>query len=462
MYTSGTTGDPKGVQLSHRNVTSAIDSLRYHIERKQHTYFSYLPLSHVFEYVALTFNVVNGGTIYFSQGDIRYLVQDLQTVKPTFLPGVPRVFLKFYQNIWAQIEKRSCLARWFINRAYNTQCAQLRQGLPLDEGYDKKVFGVMREKVGLDRIDIMVTGAAPCPAYLTEFMRVLGGPKGHFFQGYGLTESCAATSANFAEDHTVGSIGTPFSDNYLRLADVTDMGYLTSNDPPTGELLICGPNVFEGYYKNETMTKAAIFIDNKGRRWLRTGDVARYNANNGSFSIISRVKSLCKLSQGEYVSLEKVEDIYGKSPLVSQLWCYGNSYKSMMVAIVVPNVIPLYELAVSNGWWSKAVPTPVAGNLTEEAIQEYIRVTKVHKDDIKVWVKNSLKQQEGELNGFEKIKDFIVDCHFDSLGQVFTEDKGTLTPTMKKRRNQLVDAYIDQLKALYTGLGEPPKDGEKW
>ena len=462
MYTSGTTGDPKGVMISHRNVTSAIDSLKFHVKSDQYRYFSYLPLSHIFEFVALTYNVVRGGTIYFSQGDIRYLVQDLQEVRPEFLPGVPRVFLKFYQNIWAQVEKRSCLARWFINRAYATQCALQREGKPLDAGYDKKVFAVMREKIGIDHLRVAVTGSAPCPAYLVEFMRVLSGNNAKFFQGYGLTESCAATSANAPEDFTVGSIGIPFSDNYLRLGDVADMGYLSTNNPPTGELLICGPNVFEGYYKNEAMTQGAVVVDSKGRRWLRTGDVARYNAENGSFSIISRVKSLCKLAQGEYVSLERVEDQYGKSPLVAQVWCYGNSYKSMMVGVVVPNIVPFYEYAVQQGWWNKSVTAPVPGSITEAVAQECVRINKEHADEVRAWIVASLRQQEGEMVGFEKMKSVLVDLDVDSLGQAFNEERGTLTPTMKKRRDQLTAHYLTQLKQMYTALGEPPADDERW
>ena len=180
-------------------------------------------------------------------------------------------------------------------RAYNAQCALLRAQQPIDPTYDSKIFKTMREKMGLEDCKIILNGAAPCPPYIVEFLRVLTG-NAWVAQGYGMTEGSAGSAVSLADDPHIGACGPPTMVNTFRLADIPDMGYLSSNSPATGELLIMGPNTFLGYYKDEQNTADAYFVDAKGRRWLRTGDVGRWNPN-GSISIIDRKKNLIKLGQ---------------------------------------------------------------------------------------------------------------------------------------------------------------------
>eukprot|EP00461_Guttulinopsis_vulgaris_P002634 UN02635 len=172
MYTSGTTGVPKGVMIANSCLMSCLNSATLGIGDKLkpgYHYFSYLPLAHIFE-VLLNILCVSGGLkLFFSQGDVRQIVNDLQQVKPNLMPGVPRIWVKFYQGAFSQIDQMSFIKRWYIYRAYNYQLNQMRTGQPLDTGYDQKVFSVLREKLGLDNIAVLVTGAAPTPAYLVEF-----------------------------------------------------------------------------------------------------------------------------------------------------------------------------------------------------------------------------------------------------------------------------------------------------
>ncbi len=461
MYTSGTTGVPKGALLTHRNIVSdagaASELVRLNVGD---VYFSYLPLAHIFETVAQCFVWAVGGQVAFTQGDIRHLISDLQECRPMLFCGVPRVFLKFYQNVWATIEKSSCIKKWYVNRAYRHQCARLAAHEPLDPSYDSNVFALMREKMGLSRVRVLVTGAAPCPPYLIEFMKVVS--NAYFAQGYGLTETSAGCCIVLPDDNRCGHVGPPISSNYVRLADIPDMKYFSTDNPPRGEVLVHGPSVFQGYYKDQKNTDDAFVTDAQGRKWLCTGDVGRWNPN-GSLSIIDRKKNMIKLAQGEYVAVEKVEDVYNKAPCVSQMWVYGNSYKSVAVGVVVLNAQNVYDFAVQQGFIPASTPAPIPGALTEEFIALYEDLcTGEHRAAIKTWAWKQLKDQEGTLLGFEKIKDLHIEGVIDTLGMGFTEANDCLTPTMKKKRKPLTEKYLPILKEMYIGLGEKPQDGEKW
>lgn len=461
MYTSGTTGVPKGAQLTHGNIMAVAGAVKYIFNLNQgDMYFSYLPLAHIFETAVQAYVWSMGGVVNFSQGDIRQLIDDLTNTEPHLFCGVPRVFVKFYQNVWATVEKAPCIKKWYITKAYNYQCAQLAAGLPLDASYDNKVFSVMRKKMGLGRVRALITGAAPCPPYLIEFMKIV--TNAYFAQGYGMTESSAGNAVVLSGDNLCGHVGPPLACNYIRLADIPDMNYTSADEHPRGEILIHGPNVFKGYYKNQEATDDVLFTDSKGRVWLRTGDVGRWNPN-GTLSIIDRKKNMIKLAQGEYVAVEKVEDVYGRAPCISQIWCYGNSYKSFMVGVVVINAQPLYEFAISNNIIPSTTPAPVAGNLNEAFLNTYSQIiTGRHAAQVKAWVKAQLSQVEGSLLGFEKMKDFYIEPVVDSLGLGFNEENDCMTPTMKKKRKPLTEKYIDQLKKMYSDNGEKPADGEKW
>jgi len=465
MYTSGTSGTPKGVVLTQNNLACAIGPAERFLPlvKTHQVYFSYLPLAHVFEVLVNALMIAVGGRIACSQGDIRKLVDDLKQCQPHVMPGVPRVFNKMYQSVWSQIdENMGFIKRWYIYRAYNYQLSQLRQGLPLDASYDEKVFKVLREKMGLSNACVLITGASPCSPHLVEFMRVLinHGPNALFSSGFGMTESSAATAITGVGDNLIGHCGGTLPNCDFRIASVPDMGYSYEDDYPRGELLLSGPAIFKEYYKNPEATAETLVSDSTGRKWLRTGDVARVNKHIGSISIIDRRKNVLKLSQGEYVSVETCENKYAASPLVSQMWVYGNSYKSMLVAVVVPNILPLYELAVSQGWWKGE--KPVVGALSDEVIQEFKNIVNTHREAVESWMKASLATCEGGLLGFEKVKTFHIDVNFDSLGLVWTDQNELLTPTLKLRRQPLAKHYLETLKNMYQSLGEPALDGEPW
>jgi len=181
-----------------------------------------------------------------------------------------------------------------------------------------------------------VSGAAPLPEYQHKFLQTLV-PGVYVAQGYGMTETTACGSAVRPHDSTGGHVGGPTLVNFLKLRDVPEMGRTHKNNPPDGEILIGGPPVFKGYYKNSEQTKETLLEGSDGTMWVATGDIGVMCANN-IIRIVDRKKNIFKLSQGEYIAVEKIEMEYSKCAALNQIWVYGNSYKTCVVAVVSPSL----------------------------------------------------------------------------------------------------------------------------
>lgn len=464
MYTSGTTGTPKGALLSHGNLvaTLAVTNSRFTISETDR-HMSYLPLAHIFETVVEQAVYAQGGRVGFFQGDIKKLTQDQLALRPTLWCGVPRVFDKVYKTIMAGVESGNCIGGMVFNRALAVTTEAVRKSSDAkdrDAFYDEKIFkSVCRDKLGLDCVRYIITGAAPCPPYLMEFLRILVNCP--VIQGYGMTETSAAAAIMATTDITTGHNGAPLPCNEIKLVDVAEMEYLHTDTPcPRGEVWIRGPNIFQGYYKNPTATASDLTEDG----WLKTGDIGRWNPN-GTLSIIDRKKNMFKLSQGEYIAAEAIEAVYSKSSVVSQFYLYGNSMKSCVVCVVVPAAGELFAYFKSQNWW------PVVEGEDQEAktyicspafLTHYHTVAEAHKDDVKTFVWNKLKAEEKSLKGFQKVRQIVVETNIDKDGQGFSVDNECITPTFKLRRPFILKKYVVKLQEAYTLAGEAPAPGEHW
>jgi long-chain acyl-CoA synthetase len=175
MYTSGTTGMPKGALLRHGNVMAAVAACPsiFNLREGQELHVSYLPLAHIFETVVQSAIFACGGAVGFFQGNVKKLTNDFIDLQPTILCGVPRVFSKIYQKVFQGVTEKNCMVKWYFNKAYTGQCDNLRNGRARDVKYDNKVFIPLRQRIGMGRCRIVITGAAPCPPYLLEFLRVI-------------------------------------------------------------------------------------------------------------------------------------------------------------------------------------------------------------------------------------------------------------------------------------------------
>jgi len=194
--------------------------------------------------------------------------------------------------------------------------------------------------------------------------------------------------------------------------------------------------------------------------WLHTGDVGRINPN-GTLSIIDRKKNLFKTAFGEYIAVEKVESAYQKAAAVGQLWVYGNSFKSFIVAVVVPDALWAKSALKSKGLWpddGEGEPTPG----TPEFSEKFATIAGENMEMLKEAVFKSMKEQQGELKRFEHLKDIMLEVNLDDLLQGFNVENNLLTPSFKLKRPILLQKYVDELKALYDVNGEPPKADEHW
>lgn len=278
-------------------------------------------------------------------------------------------------------------------------------------------FKKIRQTLG-GEVRFIISGSAPISPEVLHFLRVVSGC--YVLEGYGATETGGACGVQIPGETTVGNVGPPFLCSMYKLGDVPEMDLVAQRDNK-GEILIAGANIFKGYYKDEEKTKAALDSDG----WYHTGDIGSF-ADNGTMKIVDRVKNIFKLQQGEYIAPEKIENIYIRSKYVAQVFIYGNSYKSTLVGIIVPEQTVIYEWAKENN-----LPCDM------ESLCK-------HKDLKKIILQDITKLgKEGGLKGFELAKDIYL--HYD----LFSLENGLLTPTMKSKRNEMQKFFKEQIDEMY-------------
>lgn len=435
MYTSGTTGNPKGVILSHKAMLATIGGLQGLLDQVNEemgpddVYLSFLTMAHIFDRVAEEFMLHIGASIGYWQGDVRKLMDDVDALKPTLFAGVPRVFERIYNGVQDQIKKGGLLKHWIFQYAYNRKLWYMRGGWKQNQASvlsDLLVFNKIKAKLG-GRIRLIVTGGAPIPAHVEEFLKVtMCAP---LVQGYGLTETCAASFISFPHDFDQSfTVGPPMPHTELRLEAVPEMGYDPTADPPRGEVCIRGAGLFSGYYKDETMTKEVLDEDG----FFHTGDVGEITPS-GALRIIDRKKNLFKLSHGEYIAVERVENSYKGCELVEQLWIYGNSFESCLVAVLVPREPQLRTLAGQTGVKdAEAVP------LAELFANKQLNTAVLAK------LKDTAKA--AGLKGFEEIKAVLLEA------EPFSVENDLMTPSFKLKRPQLQKKYQSDITRMYDDL----------
>jgi len=456
MYTSGTTGNPKGVVLTHRSFgISVAAGSRDIAPSSADVHCSYLPLAHIFEAVIQAFLSSCGAKVGYFQGNIKLIALDWKELRPTLLIGVPRVFTKTFDKFHLKVAGFSTVKKWFVTNAINTSSKEVRSG-KRNGFYDKAVWGGVAAEIGFDRVRVCVSGAAPLPPHLAEFLRIIL-PTAAVRQGYGLTECCASATMVAADDLALGHVGGPTDAMEVRLVDAPECGYLTQDQPlPRGEIQLRGMAMMDGYYRNDEATNKVL---DKETGWFSTGDIGRINPN-GSVSIIDRRKNLFKTSTGEYIASEKVEGVYGRAPLVGQCWIYGNSFKSFCVGVVVPDAQALVVSLEAAGKWSEDDAKITVASA--EYATRFKEVCDENAAEIKQWILDDMKTVADELKRFERIKDIHCEFAIDEMLMGFNVANNLMTPTFKKKRPQLLRQYVDEIKALYTANGEPPRDTENW
>ncbi|KAF0874008.1 ACSL5 ligase, partial [Crocuta crocuta] len=410
-FTSGTTGDPKGAMLTHENVVTNSSAFLKCIQVKT----LFLPLHFI-----LTIVYSCGAKVGFFQGDIRLLPDDMKTLKPTVFPVVPRLLNRIYDKV--HNEAKTPLKKFLLNLAVSCKFNEVKKGIiRRDSIWDKLIFGKIQASLG-GRVNFMVTGAAPISSPVLKFLRAAIGCQ--VFEAYGQTECTAGCTFTLPGDWTSGHVGVPLACNHVKLEDVPDMNYFSVNSE--GEICIKGSNVFKGYLNDPEKTKEVLDEDG----WLHTGDIGRW-LPNGTLKIIDRKKNIFKLAQGEYIAPEKIENIYIRSRPVLQVFVHGDSLRSSLVGVVVPD--------------PEALPSFVAKLGVKGSLEELCKNQVINKAILEDLQKIG---REGGLKSFEQVKSIFLHP------EPFSTENGLLTPTLKAKRGDLSKYFQIQINSLYENIQE--------
>lgn len=432
-FTSGTTGNPKGVIITASAVCAAVCVAKFHAAfldtNGQLSYLSFLPLAHIYERVNCYSLIVSCKRIGFLHGDVTEVFDDIAELKPTLLAGVPRIWNRLAAAIKASTIEGSGVAGMLSRKAFASKSAKLVEtGDYNDFIWDRLWSNKIRRKLGLDKTSVFISGSAPLAAENVELLKCSLAVD--CLQGYGLTESSSGISITLLHDIGAGSVGPVAPTTEVRLRELPDMGYTASDKPnPRGEIMLRGPHIFKGYYKNEEETDKAFDKDG----WFHTGDVGMIDSS-GRLYIIDRVKNMFKLAQGEYVGPERIEAIYqSSSSLIGQMFIDGNSLEVFLVAIV--GIMPeAYSLWLRNRFHQSIDPTDVV------ALEETFKKKEVRKAFNEEINKDAKK---AGLKGFEMVKNLNL------FIEPMTSANGILTPTMKVKRKEASSYFKDIIDSMY-------------
>jgi long-chain acyl-CoA synthetase len=411
IYTSGTTGEPKGVMLTHANLTSNIEAgSQVLVLSEDDVALSFLPLSHAFERMVSFIYLLTGVQIVFAES-MGSIARDIGTVRPTVMTGVPRVYEKLQTRIVTTGEAapgaKGAIFRWAVKAGRARAHAHLagrspgllvRASAALAE---RVVFSAIRSRLG-GRLRFLVSGSAPLDASVLEFFHGIGLP---IVEGYGLTETAPILTVNPPDAPRAETVGRPLPNVELRIAE-------------DGEILARGPNIMAGYYNKPDAT-AEVLADG----WLATGDIGTIDAA-GYLRITDRKKDLLVTSGGKNIAPQPIEHVLTRSPLIAEAVVLGDRQR-YIAALIVPDFAALERRLESLG----RPPAP--------------REELVKRADVIALYQEVVDALNRDLSPFERIKRTAL------LPTEFTIESGELTPTLKVKRRVVEERWRSEIKALY-------------
>jgi long-chain acyl-CoA synthetase len=419
LYTSGTTGEPKGVVLTHGNIVSNVRGLLSVMPlSEEYRTLSFLPWAHAFGHtVELHLLIAAGGSMGIAES-VDKIVDNFIDVRPMALVAVPRVFMRVYGGVHKMIATKPRFVRWLFRRGLEL-ARKKREGGTLGplEGLvhflaDRLVFSGVRARFG-GRLKFAVSGAAALAREVAEFIDALGIA---VYEGYGLTETSPVVTANVPGKRKFGSVGRPLPG--VRVIIDKSAG-VDPDNKNVGEVVVYGPNVMVGYHRREDETRA-MFTRDGG---LRTGDLGYLDDEDFLF-ITGRIKEQYKLTNGKYVVPAPLEERLKLSPFITNVMVYGDN-RPFNVALVVPNRDQLHE-------WAVAERIPI------DSMADLIASPRA-RDKLRA----ELDRLSTDCKGYERIKNFVL------ILEDFTQENDMLTPSLKLKRRNVVDRWRRELEHLY-------------
>lgn len=413
IYTSGTTGDPKGVMLTHANFIFNLQACKSLIDVSEaDVLLSFLPLSHVFErlgghYVPL----FSGAKIAYAESTFT-VAQNMGEVSPTVMLSVPRLYETMHDRILRAVQEGSPLKQkifhWGVSVGSAVSSA-IQQGkkpsaiLQLQQNIaNKLVFAKLKAATG-GRLRFFVSGGAALPQAIAEFFHAAGIL---ILEGYGLTETSPVISMNHPEGWKFGTVGMPVPGIEVQIAE-------------DGEILTRGPHVMKGYFNNESATAEVI----DGENWFHTGDIGIID-EDGFVKITDRKKNIIVLSNGKNVAPQPIESELVQSPFINQILLVGNERKNL-AALIVPNFDALKAWAAENGVATDDLSTMLETREVQQQIQSEIR------------------SRLTDFADFEQVRRFTL------LEKEFSQEADEMTPTLKLKRNVIIERYGDTIEEMY-------------
>ena len=412
VYTSGTTGPPKGCMISHGNYRAMLDMAdTVNIIQEGETSYLFLPLAHVFALLIQYGMIDIGGRIAFWERDQLKIVPNLAEVKPESFPSVPRIFEKVHDTAIASAEAegglKAAIFRWAIRvgkRYRKVEEQGKKPGLLLTRQFnfaDKAVFSKIRAVFG-GNLRVAISGAAPIDPEILRFYQAVGVP---LFEAWGMTETSTGGTTNMPGANRIGTVGRPVNGVELKIAE-------------DGELLLKGPNVFVGYYKNQEATDQTI-VDG----WLQTGDLASID-DDGYVSIVGRKKEIIITAGGKNITPVNIEQEVKRHPLVSQCVVIGDR-RPYLIALITLDQEGLTRFAAEQGMLDEPAAM-INSPLVRETIEQHIE--EINKNFARV----------------EQIKRFQI------LPNDLSQEGGELTPTLKIKRPVVATKYEKEIEELYS------------